>query len=230
MQERDAQVETPELRLDCAGLTVGDFSVPSFQVQAGQAVCLHVPPYPAIWHENLKPILSGRVAHPALHLHGSVSYLERPMPRRRWWGWLHNPSARQWLTAEQGLTPKEAAAVLDLADWPEDLSIGHCSCNDRPMLVLEACLLRPPDLLVFDTCGNDWLTAHRIFARLASRTPSFALLYLKTPQRPDGPCLPGAVCLEMVRAPAPATIVEYHHASVSTNRHTASQAAHCPPA
>ncbi len=211
MREKNVQIDTPELRLECAGLTVGDFavgdfSVPSFQVQAGQAVCLHVPPYPAIWHETLKPILSGRMAHPALHLYGSVSYLERPMPRRRWWGKLYKPSAGDWLTAEKGLTSTEAAAVLSLVGEPADLSIGRIGWRERTRLALEACLLRPPGLLVLDTVGNDPQTIQQLFQRLASRPQSLAVLYLKTRRGTDDPCLPGAVCLEMARAPSPTTL------------------------
>lgn len=204
----NGRLDMPEIRLECAGLTVGDFSVgdfcvPSFQVQAGQAVCLHVPPHPAIWHESLKPILSGRKAYPALHLHGVVSYLERPMPRRRWWGKLYNPSASDWLTTEKGLTSPEAATVLSMVGEPADRSVGRLGWRERTLLALGACLLRPPDLLVFDTVGNDPQTIQHLLERLASRPPSLALVYLKTRRGAEDPCLPGAVCLEMARAPSP---------------------------
>lgn len=110
--------------------------------------------------------------------------------------------------SERGLTSTEAESVLDLVGEPADMSIGRIGWNERTLLALEACLLRPPDVLVFDTCGNDWDTAYRIFDRLASRTPQFALLYLKTRFEPEDPCLPGAVCLEVLPARAPATIAE----------------------
>ncbi len=208
---RNGRLDMPEVRLECAGLTVGDFSVgdfsvPPFQVRAGQAVCLHVPPYTAIWHENLKPILSGRRVHPALHLHGSVSYLERPMPRRLWWGKRHNPSAIDWLTTEKGLTSAEAAVILSSLGEPPDLSIGRIGWRERTLLALEATLLRPPGLLVLDTVGNDPQTIQQLFQRLASRPQSLAVLYLKTRRGTDDPCLPGAVCLEMARAPSPRTL------------------------
>ena len=204
----NGRLDMPEIRLECAGLTVGDFSVgdfsvPSFQVQAGQAVCLHVPPYSAIWHETLKPILSGRIAHPALHLHGCVSYLERPMPQRRWWVKWYNPSAGDWLTTEKGLSFTEAAAILGTVDLPAELSVGRIGWRERTLLVLEATLLRPPGLLVLDTVGNDPQTIQHLFERLASRPPSLALLYLKTRRGTDDLCLPGAVCFECVRAPSP---------------------------
>jgi hypothetical protein len=204
----NSRFDFPEVRLECAGLTVGNFSVPPFHVQAGQTVCLHVSPRPEIWHEALAPILSGRIAHPALRFHGSASYLERPMPRRRWWGWLHNPSAHDWLTTERGMTSTEAATVLDMVDWPEDLSIGRMGWNERTMLALETCLLRPPDLLVFETVGHDLLTTRRIFERLSSRPPDLALIYLKTRHEMDDPCLPGGTCFDVVRAPSQAIIAE----------------------
>ncbi len=202
----NGRLDMPEVRLECAGLTVDDFSIPSFCVQAGQAVCLHVPPITAIWHEMLIPLLSGRIAHPALHLHGPVSYLERPMSRRRWWGLLHSPSLAHWLTAEKGLTSTEAAAILGLVDVPADLSIGRLGGSERITLALEACLLRPPGLLVFETVGHGPPTIQYIFERLASRLPSLALIYLKTRRGADDPCLPGSNCLEMVRASSPTAI------------------------
>jgi len=76
------------------------------------------------------------------------------------------------------------------------------------MLALEACLLRPPGLLVFDTVGHDSLTIQRIFERLSSRPPDLALIYLKTRHEMGDPCLPGGICLDLVRAPSQATIAE----------------------
>jgi len=205
---RNGHLDMPELRLECAGLMAGDFSVPPFHVRAGQAVCLHVPPSWRIWHAILIPILSGRTAHPGLRLHGPVSYLERPMSRRRWWGLLHNPSTGHWLTVEKGLTSTEAAAILGMVDVPADVSIGRIGESERIILALEACLLRPPGLLVFETVEHGPETIQYVFERLASRPPSLALIYLKTRRGADDPCLPGATCLEMARAPAHATIVE----------------------
>jgi len=208
MRERDAQLDTPVVRLECAGLTVGDFSVgefsiPPFQVRVGEAVCLHVPPSWRIWHEILIPVLSGRKAHPALRLRGPISYLERPMSRRRWWGLLSSPSIGHWLTREKGLTSTEAAAILGIVDVPADVSVGRIGGSERIILALEAYLLRPPGLLVFETVGHGPETIQYVFQRLASRPPSLSLLYLKTRRGVDDPCLPGAVCLECVRDPSP---------------------------
>lgn len=205
---RNERLDIPKVRLECDGLTIRDFFLPPFRVETGQSVCLHVRLPSPKWQEELVPILSGRVVHPAIHLHGSVTYLERPMPRRRWWGKRYNPSAGDWLTTEKGLTSKEAATVLSLVGEAAEMSVGAIGWNERTMLDLEACLLRPPDLLVFDMCGNGPEIASPIFERLASRTPPFALLYLKTRFYKYDLCLPGAVCLEMARAPAQATIAE----------------------
>lgn len=204
----NGRFEMPEVGLECDGFTTQDFSLPPFRVQAGQGVCLHIRLPTAIWHEILKLMLSARIAHPALHFHGRVHYLERPMPRRRWWGKMYSPSAEKWLTTEAGLTSSEAEAVLNVIDEPADMSIGLFGWKERTLLALEAALLRPSDLIVFDTMGNDLETIYHIFNRLASRQSQFALVYLKTRLEPEDPCLPGAVCLEVARADALATIAE----------------------
>jgi hypothetical protein len=105
------------------------------------------------------------------------------------------------LTVEEGLTAGEAAAVLDLAGLPPDLSVGRVGWNERTILALEACLLHPPDLLVFDTAGNDPLGASRVLERVAARPPSLSVIYLKTRQGADDPCLPGADCVCIGRRP-----------------------------
>jgi hypothetical protein len=148
------------------------------------------------WQEQLLPILTGQIEHPSLRFFGTISYLDRPKPRRHWWGGLRDPSAHDWLTAERGLTSTEAAGILGFLDLPPNLSVGRVGWNERTMLALETYLLRPPDLLVIDTAGNDSLTAHHIFERLASRPPELALLYLKTKCEMDDPCLPGG-CLTL---------------------------------
>jgi hypothetical protein len=169
--------------------------VPPFRVGAGQAVCLHVPLPSPTWCEQLLPVLTGKIAHPALRFFGSVRHLERPLPRRRWWRGLHDPSVRDWLTREKGLTPAEAADILGRVALPSDLRVGRVGWNERTMLALEVCLLRAPDLLVFDSAGNDPLGVCRTFERLATRLPGMALLYLKTRLAADEPCLPEADCV-----------------------------------
>lgn len=201
-------LETAPALLECSGLTVKGYSVPPFHVRVGQAVCLHVSlPSPA-WYEELLPLLTARRTHPALHFFGTVAYLDRPRPHRRWWGGLHGPSARDWLTTEKELTPAEATTVLNLVDVPANPSVGRIGWNERTIIALEACLLRPPNLLVFDTSGNDSLTARHLFERLSFRPPNLALLYLKTRLGTEDSCLPGSTCLEIIRTPSQATLAE----------------------
>jgi hypothetical protein len=156
----------------------------------------------------LLPVLTGQRAHPALHCFGSVRYLARPMPYRRWWGRRRNPQARDWLLAERGLTTTEAADALDRVGVPSDLRIGSIDWNERTMLALEALLFRVPDLLVFDTSGNGPDAEERIFARLTSRPANLALLYLRTHGGPDALCLPRSTCIALESCPAQTATVE----------------------
>jgi hypothetical protein len=156
----------------------------------------------------LLALLTGRVANPALRLFGSASYLERPVPRRRWWGGLSDPPVRDWLVRDKGLTPEEAATVLERVALLPQLRVGWVGWNERTLLALEACLLHPPDLLIFDTAGNDPLGIQRAFERLATRPPSLAVVYLKLHINQDEFCLPGAACLALACRSWQTTAVE----------------------
>jgi hypothetical protein len=192
-------VQLPQV--ECLGLAVGRYALPPFSLRAGEALCLHVHHTEPPWYDTLRPLLSGTIAHPALRFAGVVEYLQRPMPRRRWWGPLRNPRAGGWLTDDRGLSSAEAEAVLQrLSLAPED-RIGVIGWSERTMLALEACLLRPPDLLAFDTAGQNVDGIRRVFDRLTSRPAGLALVYLKTYHGGDHPCLPGAACLDLALTP-----------------------------
>jgi hypothetical protein len=200
--------ESLAIRLECDGLRVEGFAVPPFRVRAGQAVCLHVRLPSPVWQDRLLPILTAKVAHPAVRFFGSVGYLKRPMPHRRWWGWLQDPLVRDWLIEDRGLMPEEAADILGRVALPPDLRVGWVGWNERSLLALEAALLRVPDVLVFDTTGNDPAGARRVFERLTCRPANLALLYLKTQAEADAPCLPGSTCFALERCPAQPVIAE----------------------
>lgn len=195
MMTRNGSGPPPSTLLACDGLMIKDYSVPPFRIQAGHAVCLHVPIPSPVWQEELLPMLTGRIVHPAVRRFGSVDYLDRPMPRRRWWGGRHDLPVRDWLLAEKGLSSAEATSILDRLVLSPELPIGRIGWNERTMLALEACLLRPPDLLVCDTAGNDPLGRNRILERLRQRPPRMSLIYCKTRHQPDEPCLPGSECI-----------------------------------
>lgn len=102
-----------------------------------------------------------------------------------------------WLTVEWKLTTSEAVSLLSVLDLPWNLPIGRIGWNERTLLTLEVNLLNPPDLLLFDTSGNDSLTESRVFERLYSRSQALSLIYLKTHQGTDSLCLPSSSCLEI---------------------------------
>jgi hypothetical protein len=84
--------------------------------------------------------------------------------------------------------------------------IGVLGWNQRTLLALDACLVHPPELLVFDTAGNDQLATEQVFDRLGSRPANLAVIYLK--MHPEWPCFPGASCLTLVPESARAVVVE----------------------
>jgi hypothetical protein len=196
---QNGQTPSLALRLECMGLVVGGHTLPRFQVRAGEAVCLHVEYSPGSlpWYDCLLPLLVGRIQHPAIRLYGPAASLDRPFPRRRWLPWRRHPSTRDWLLYEGRLSPQEAEHVLSLVPVSPAMRVTSLGWNDRTMLALEACLLHPPELLVFDTAGSAVPTIQAVFDRLATRPTDLALAYLKTNLDAGSPCLPGASCYEI---------------------------------
>jgi hypothetical protein len=194
--------------MECLGLTAGPARVPPFRLHAGEALCLHVEPPSPYWSDVLLPLLTGRVAHPSLILWGKVTYLERPMPRRGWFGRRLDRTAREWLTAERGLTEAEAAFVLERLSIAPEMETGRLGWNERTRFALEAYLLRPSDVLVFDTAGQDPLGRQRVFERLGAEARPFARVYLKTGPGPIWPCYPARACLEVAAQPPELARVE----------------------
>jgi hypothetical protein len=194
--------------LECLGLTAGPARVPPFRLHAGEALCLHVEPPSPYWYDVLLPLLTGRVAHPSLILRGEVTYLERPMPRRGWFGRRPYRSARDWLAAERGLTESDGALILERLSITPEMSTGRLGWNERTLLALEAFLLRPSDVLIFDTAGQDPLGGRRVFDRLEAEPGPCARVYLKTGSGPLSPCYPATACLDVAAQPPKLTRVE----------------------
>jgi len=200
MSPAGLKVESQLLRLESLGFSLRGFSIPRFQLHAGEAICLHAIIEPSeIWYDIVVPMLSGHSRHPRYRLNGSICYLERPMPRRGWFGRWKNPRAIDWLVTHKHLSPGEATQVLDRLLVPPELLIGSMGWNERSMLALEATLLNSPDVLVFDTAGQDSVGIQRMFERMKSRPQGLALIYLKTYLEPISPCFPAKSCLEMSR-------------------------------
>jgi hypothetical protein len=208
MANQNGQINPRPLRLDCLGLRAGGHTLPPFRLHAGEAVCMHVQHSPLPWYDGVLPLLQGKATHPALRLLGTTHYLERPIPRRTWFGRRKDCAAQEWLMREQGLSSEDAARVLQAVSVPPDLRVGWMGWNERTMLALEVCLLRPPDVLVFDAAGNDLMAINSIFNRLVSRPSGLAIVYLKTNLDEDSPCLPGASCLMLTAGPLQTTAVE----------------------
>jgi hypothetical protein len=200
MNSEGKRVDDSTPLVESLGLTVAGYFVPPFRLARGNGVCLHVSAADRAWYEEILPVLTGKVAHVGLRVHGSLGYLDRPVPRRGWLGRLKDPFAADWLTKEKGLMASEASRLLDRTSVPAGMRIGRLGWNERTLLALEVSLLHPPDVLVFDTAGNDPAGVHRVWNRLADRPPDLALVYLKTVLKSSEPCLPGGRCF-VVSAP-----------------------------
>jgi hypothetical protein len=197
MSAGSGQIDSGMLCLECLGLTVGRFVVPHFRLYRGESVCLHIGPTDDDWYEQMLPVLTGKRSHPSFRIHRSIASLERPVPRRRWFRRPKYTSAQDWLIRDKGLTAAEANGILDRLSIPPAAWVEWQGWKERTLLALEACLLRPPDVLVIDTAGNGPDSIQMMFERLTARPSGLALLYLKNLTIPPLACLPDARCLEI---------------------------------
>src|SRR2546421_229135 len=124
MEQQLTNFTQKPLRLECQGFPVGDHWIPAFRLHAGEAVCLHGETTFNLWHETLVPLFKGTAVHPGLHLHGTATYLERPLPQRGWFGRRKDCSVRDWLITKAKLSPGEVPGVLERIAVPPDLRIG----------------------------------------------------------------------------------------------------------
>ena len=182
--------------LESSGLETGGRFVPRFQVGVGQSVCLHVEHQPEFpWYDWILPLLKGDVEHPAIGRRGVHFYMRAASADRGWFGRLKGTTALDWLVKRQGVPLHEAERILKLVDAPPNIRVNWLPLNERMTIALEACLVHPPDLLLFDTFGCAAYTVQSLFDRLATRPSQLALAYLKTNLNYDDyPCLPGAAC------------------------------------
>ena len=208
MEARVGRINHETTRIECDGISVGGRFLPPFQLEAGGAICLHVEHCPIPWYEGLLQALKGETVHSGLRVLGSAAYLARPMPRRRWFGRWNDSSAQQWLISEGGLSEFQASSVLKLVGVPPELRIGWMGWNERTLLALEACFLKPPSVVIIDTAGNDPSGVELILNRTATRPVELALIYVKTILRESEPCLPGGRCLEVAVNPPVTVAVE----------------------
>jgi hypothetical protein len=170
--------------------------VPRFQVGVAEAVCLHVEHQPGFpWYDSILPLLNGDLEHPAIRRRGVHFYMKLPVTDRGWFGRAKDFTARDWLIKRRGVPRDEAERILNLVDARPNITVGRLPLNERMTIALEACLVHPPDMLLFDTFGCAPDTVQSLFDRLATRPSQLALAYLKTNLNYDDyPCLPGATC------------------------------------
>ena len=183
--------------MECFGLELAGSILPPFELHAGEALCLHIEHSTIPWYEGILKLLRGDISDPQLRVDGQVRYLERPMPGRGWFGRRKNMLPGNWLVNEVKLSPTEANRILNQLNVNPDLRIGWMGWNERTLLALEAYFVHSPDLLVFDTSGNDYQGIHTVFSRLDSRPPSMAVIYLKTNPGSMSPCFAGAKCIDL---------------------------------
>lgn len=185
--------------LICRGFELGQYFVPAFAVQPGEAITLRVPScFEAA--DLLAATLSGVRPRPEVEVRGVCVVAERADPPTGWRRWFADPTPGRWLV-RHGFAPQEATAVLARHGIDNRFRLSQYAANPRTLLGLERAYHSGPAVVVFNTSGLDPLGESAVQALVRSRLSRTAAIYLATPFLSGGVLhqrlMPGSAVVEI---------------------------------
>ncbi len=203
-----------QARIQCDGLQVGTWIIPSFTLSGGECVWLHLDRWHAKEEKHLLALMSGRIAHTNLRFFGKPLLAPLAAPNSRWWRELILPETPlRWLCRTTGITKLQAQAIVSKVGLDTEVPLCQLGSNPRKLLGLEAAWIQGADIVLFDTRGNDPVGVRTIFDAIASMLEQgAAAIYLSYPMISGSgvpyprECPAGAKCLEVtVTSASPAS-------------------------
>lgn len=195
------------LRFACESVPLDGLRLPPFQLHAGEALCLHLPPLKT-WteREQLVKALAGPDPVEGLTRLGRIIYAEPPQGRGGLCGLWPSPRIVDWLCRRAGLDAAEAREVVTRLGLSETRRVSHVAMNPRTLLGLEAAYARGAEVVLFSTAGCDPLGTRAAFEMVLARLHRCSAIHLSYPYTVNDEvqraCLPGARCVEVVRQAA----------------------------
>lgn len=187
--------------IECDGTRLGTLRLPSFRIAAHDFVCLHLPDDGSPATEQLHVAFTGAKLLPGLHLSGTLTWANPPMPRRNFLGMVRDPAIASWLTKAAGLSGGQARTLLQMYDIAPATRIGRMSWTVRHLIALEAALLRSADVIGFATAGLDPGGIAQMFELVKAHRDRHAFLHLAFRPVGEGLCLAGGQCLVVTKQP-----------------------------
>ncbi len=146
---------------------------------------------------SLPPRLTGESRLDGLRVNGPAGYVDRPVPRHGFLGFLRNPVVGSWLASQPGVGSAEALQLLARYGIPTDTRIGRMDWPSRSLIALEAAFLAAAPLIVFDTYGLADLSIRQMYALVERGLRDRAVVHVSLAAEGGPVCYPGGKCVEL---------------------------------
>jgi hypothetical protein len=169
-------MKTP--RLSCHRFQIGQLTVPSFDVSAGEIVKLVFRREDAAAMDDVVRMLCRSGPHTTVHGPGTVAPVELPMPPSFLREMFHRQTAAEFLTARAGMNREQAESELRRVGVNPDAPICTLAGNPRWLIGFIAAKAARPAAIVFRSTGLDPLGLQTALATAAEQLGDSAGVYL----------------------------------------------------
>jgi hypothetical protein len=197
------------LRLSCEGVLIGSIWIPPFQLNTGEAACLHMPCL--AWSREESEIvqaLTGERPVPGLRLLGRVRWADPPRSTTGWRRWFSQSKAATWLRRAAPITHAQSLATVARLGLRPEWRISQLSGNLQLLLALEAAWAQGAEVVVFSTVGCIHEPIHDAVAARLAECAVIKLSYEYTQNgRKQRDCFPHSLHVELrEQAPTSASL------------------------
>jgi hypothetical protein len=184
-------------RLECVGARFGVLWLPPFACRDGEFVCLHVPEPGIRDGYSLPRCLTGRSRLEGLQVNGPGLYVDRPVPRRGFLGFLRNPGIASWLASQSGVGSAAGLELLSRYRTRPETRIGRMDWPSRSLIALEAAFLGAAPLIIFDTFGLADPSIREMYAVVERRQRGRAVIHVSLSSDGQRLCYPASLCVPL---------------------------------
>ncbi len=185
------------IRLESSGARFGALWLPPFVCRDGEFVCLHVPEPGIPDGYGLPRCLTGEHPLQGLRVDGPAWYVDRPLPRPGFLGFLRNPSIRAWVADQPGVSPNDCQELLARMTFRPETRVGRMDWASRSLIALEAAFRGAARLIVFDTYGLADPSIREMYAVAETSLRDRAVLHVSLSAIGHRLCYPGSKCVQL---------------------------------
>jgi len=185
------------IRLESSGARFGALWLPPFVCRDGEFVCLHVPEPGIPDGYGLSRCLTGEHRLQGLRVDGPAWYVDRPLPRPGFLGFLRNPSIGTWLARQPGVGSADGQELLARYGIRPETRVGRMDWASRSLIALEAASFSAARLIVFDTYGLADPSIREMYGVVETRLRDRAVVHVSLSAEGQRACYPGGRCVHL---------------------------------